>query len=290
MDGKKKAAGWLVLAGIAVVAAVALATTNIVTEQPIAQRNLGEAQAALTEMFPEADAAGFEALSPGETGGLQAAYRVNQNGQVIGYAYQETAQGYAGPVEITAGMNADMSLRGVTVGGSGFQETEGLGSKVKDAAFTDQFKGKTPPLALAEDIDAISGATITSRAVVDGVNNGAAKLKALTQNGAPGQTQQPSGGAAVRTANASVIGYAGPVLVTLGLDEAGAIASLEVGKARFAETEGVGSKVKDKAFTEQFIGKTPPLQMTDVEAVSGATVSSKAVVDAVNEAAAFMNP
>ena len=52
---------------------------------------------------------------------------------------------------------------------------------------------------------------------------------------------------------------------------------------------GVGSGVREEAFTSQFIGKTPPLTLNqDIDAVSGATLSSQAAVDAVNEAYAFL--
>ena len=66
MDGKKKLAGWLALTVIALVAAVALATTNLMTEKPIAEQNLGENQQALKAMFPEADefAAAKRRLAP----------------------------------------------------------------------------------------------------------------------------------------------------------------------------------------------------------------------------------
>ena len=87
-----------------------------------------------------------------------------------------------------------------------------------------------------------------------------------------------------------MIGYGGPVLVSVGLDASGAIGSLTVGRARFAETEGVGGKIRDEAFTGQFIGKTPPLTLNDVDAVAGATISSQAAVDAVNQAYAYLNP
>lgn len=91
------------------------------------------------------------------------------------------------------------------------------------------------------------------------------------------------------TANASVIGYGGPVLVRLTLDDKGAITGLKVGGARFSETEGVGSRVKEDAFVQPFIGKTPPLTLgEDIDAIAGASISSQAVVDAVNEAAAFL--
>lgn len=99
----------------------------------------------------------------------------------------------------------------------------------------------------------------------------------------------PSPAASGRTANASAIGYAGPVLVRLTLDDSGAISDIDVGGARFLETVGVGSGVREEAFTSQFIGKTPPLTLNqDIDAVSGATLSSQAAVDAVNEAYTFL--
>lgn len=81
MDGKKKLAGWLVLTVIALVAAVALATTNLITEKPIAEQNLGENQQALKAMFPEADE--FAEVSPGESSGVDFVYEVRQSGQTI---------------------------------------------------------------------------------------------------------------------------------------------------------------------------------------------------------------
>ena len=47
--------------------------------------------------------------------------------------------------------------------------------------------------------------------------------------------------------------------------------------------------MREEAFTSQFIGKTPPLTLNqDIDAVSGATLSSQAAVDAVNEAYTFL--
>ena len=286
MDGKKKLAGWLVLTVIALVAAVALATTNLITEKPIAEQNLGENQQTLKAMFPEADE--FAELSPAESSGVDFVYEVKQGGQTVGYAVKETVQGYGGSIEVLTGMETGGILRGVSVGGPDFKETEGLGARAKEPEFTDQFAGKTPPLKLGENIDGISGATITSRAVVDGVNQGVGKVQSLT-GGTANATPESGEDAAVREANASVIGYGGPVLVRVRLNADGAIESLNVGEARFAETDGVGGKVKDESFIRQFEGKTPPLELgKDVDGISGATISSQAVVDAVNQAADFL--
>ncbi|MBE5794007.1 MAG: FMN-binding protein [Clostridiales bacterium] len=302
MDKQKKWAGWLVLTVIAALAAVALAMTNQVTEGPIRQQNMERAHGALMELFPEAD--DFEAITLTDGEELQSAYAVKKAGDTVGYAATIASQGYAGPVEVIVGMEPDFVLRGIRVGGSEFKETEGLGSKAKEPAFTGQFQGKQPPLALGKEIEGISGATITSTAVVEGTNQAVDTLKAHLGQGqaAPGsdhamvsekptQTQNPAAAVQTeggRTANASVIGYAGPVLVRLTLDEKGAISDLRIGGERMMETVGVGTRVMEESFTSQFIGKTPPIQAGDVELLSGATISSTAAVEAVNQAAAFL--
>lgn len=284
---KKKWPAWMVLAVIVLVAGVALALTNDLTKNSIADQNLAKVEQQLRVMFPEADAgsAGFEAIALNEDSGLLFAYTVKQGGNIVGYAAATEIQGYGGPFEVTAGIDPNGVLKGISVGGAEFKETEGIGSRAKEDAFRSQFVGKVPPLKLTDDIDVISGATVTSKAVVEGVNNASEKLwfqLGIVPN--PGQA-----GTAERTANASVIGYAGPVLVQLTVDSAGMITAMTVGRERFVETEGVGSKVKDEAFIRQFIGKKPPLTQDDIDMVSGATVSSQAALDAVNAAYAFLS-
>ncbi len=294
MNKQRKWAGWLVLTVIAAAAAVALALTNRVTEAPIRQQNMERTHGALMELFPEAD--DFAALTLESSDELLSAYTVSSAGQTVGYAATIASQGYAGPVEVIVGLENDFSLRGIRVGGSDFKETEGLGSKAKEPAFTDQFRGKKPPLTLSQDVEGISGATITSSAVVEGVNQAAETLQArMGGQGASGVAPTESTAPAAteptqmsRTANASVIGYAGPVLVRLTLDEAGAISALDIGGARMAETPGVGARVAEESFAAQFVGKTPPFNEDEVELISGATISSKAAVEAIHQAAKFL--
>ena len=287
----KKKAGWLVLALIAVLAGSLLAFTNQVTAGPISRQNMEKAQGALAELFPEADAFEEIALSDGDE--LVSAYTAVKGGQPVGYAATVSAQGYGGPIEVITGMEPGFALRGIRVGGSDFKETEGLGSKVKESAFTDQFSGKTPPLALGKEIDGVSGATVSSSAVVEGANQAAEWVRGhfggSAQTAAPAAqaTTAPAAGQ-LRTANASVIGYAGPVLVRLSLDEDDRIASLTIGGERMQETPGLGARVAEPAFAGQFVGMKPPVQEADVELIAGATISSRAAIEAVNTAAAFL--
>ena len=277
MENQRKWAGWIII-GVAVILGATVLTLNQGTavEAPAAQEH-PSAESIMRQLFPYAGE-GSDAFEKLDIDGLEA-HAVLRGGETLGYTIRQDVQGYAGLIGLTVGIRPDGTISGIHVGGDQFRETENLGAKAKDAEFTDQFVGKAVPLELDQDIDAIAGATITSRAVVDGVNNAAAHLKPFLTSAL----------AEERTANASAIGYGGPVLVRLSLGENGVIEFIDIGGARFMETEGVGSRVREKDFMDQFIGKTPPLTLgEDIDAISGATVSSQAAVDAANDAAAFL--
>jgi len=79
-------------------------------------------------------------------------------------------------------------------------------------------------------------------------------------------------------------GFAGPVYVEYVKDDAGKIAAITIGNNAFAETDGFGSKALEPGFQSQFIGKSVPLSDGDIDMIAGATITSKAVINAVNAA------
>ncbi|MBP3730157.1 MAG: FMN-binding protein [Mailhella sp.] len=93
-------------------------------------------------------------------------------GKLSGVAIEAFGSGYGGDLGVLSGFNtANDTLAGV--GMTQLKETPGLGMRVKEPAFSTQFKGSKAPVALSSkggSIDAISGATISSTAVVDAVN------------------------------------------------------------------------------------------------------------------------
>jgi electron transport complex protein RnfG len=123
------------------------------------------------------DAVDFEEIEAAE--GIDLAYAGKKDGAVVGYAAAVTVQGFGGPIQVTVGMDMTGAITGVSVGGPEFKETQGLGAKTQDPAFTDQFKTKTAPLTLGSDVDAVSGATISSTAVVKAVNSASEFLAGL---------------------------------------------------------------------------------------------------------------
>ena len=87
-------------------------------------------------------------------------------------------------------------------------------------------------------------------------------------------------------AKATAQGYKSPIAVTLTLNADYTIKTLVIGDESFDETVHIGAKVLDKEFAEQFIGKKVPLKEGDADTITNATVSSQAVIEAINLAAA----
>ncbi|NLD51658.1 MAG: FMN-binding protein [Clostridiales bacterium] len=281
---KKSVAAWIALGLITVIAGLLLAITNEVTKGKI------EAQAAEAKIEARksvlSTAAEFELLELEDLQPLEDLY-IGKSGETItGYVGAVvTKEGYGGPIEVIAGVDAQGKVTGVSVGGSEFSETAGLGAKAKEPAFMQQFIGKQTPVRavkFAQDradntIDAITAATKTTNAVAGAVNAIAAKVDAYLNP----ETDVAAEGT---TYTASVQGFAGPVAVLVTVKDNGAISDLTVGDDQFAETDGYGARAKDPVFTKQFVGKSLPITIEDIDALSGATRTSVAVVDAINKA------
>ncbi len=113
---------------------------------------------------------------------VTAVYRIVVGGNEIGMAIEAGAGGYGGPVRMAVAIKNDGSIVGVKIlDVSG--ETKGIGSRIMDdPAFAAQFPGKTvnDPLQLKTDIDALSGASISSRGAATGVNDAAKAFKVIS--------------------------------------------------------------------------------------------------------------
>jgi len=132
-------------------------------------------QGVLSEMFPDMSRYTLE----------DEIYTIYSNEVRIGYAFVAVGKGYGGAINMLIGLEDEATIRGITVISHG--ETPGLGSKITESFFTDQFVLITiDDVALRRDggqIDAITGATISSRAVADAVRTAAMeKIKLLDGN------------------------------------------------------------------------------------------------------------
>ena len=107
-------------------------------------------------------------------------YFGSRKGEQIGYAVPVGQRGYSSEIKLLVGIN----IKGRTVGLKVLNqnETPGLGVNILKPAFLKQFYDKTvtDPLIPKKDIDAITGATISTRAVCDGVRQA---LRLLSREG-----------------------------------------------------------------------------------------------------------
>ncbi len=167
------------LFAIAAVAGLALGATNALTEAPIKQQEVIAADGARRSVLPDAET--FVAVDVPE--GLSEAHAgYDANGSLVGKTGKIVTKGYGGEIEVTVGVDNDGVITGVFVGGSNFAETAGLGARTKEAWFGGQYKGKKAPVSLKKDggdIDAVTSATISSRAVTKAVDKAAGLLAAL---------------------------------------------------------------------------------------------------------------
>jgi electron transport complex protein RnfG len=164
-----------VLTLISAAAGLLLAFTNNRTAGPIAQARNAESLRALAEVLPAFDNKPNETVFTVEENGQHWTFFVaRQKGAFAGAAVESSSlKGYGGLIKIMIGINPDNSLRRFKILEQ--QETPGLGSKIVDATFLSHFKNRPfvpETWRLKKDggeIEAITGATISSRAVTEAI-------------------------------------------------------------------------------------------------------------------------
>ena len=156
----------LILFLITVIIVGLLAIVNGLTEDKIAENKVIAYQNSLKEVMPEA--ASFQQVKEEETLTVEQAF--DASGAYIGSCVLVTTTGYGGDLEVMVGVGADGKVTSIDILSS--SETAGLGAKASGESFRGQFVGKSEAKLTKDggDIDAISGATITSRAVTNAVS------------------------------------------------------------------------------------------------------------------------
>lgn len=172
-------------------AAFLLAGVNLFTQPRIAENKAAKETLAVKAVFPDAE-------DVERRGDL---IEVRKNGVPVGWMVRSVAKGYGGDLVLMVGISADRRIAGIQV--LEMKETPGLGTKIAEAAkgeahprFLAQFFGKDGrTVEFGRDVQAISGATISSKAVLEGVRKAYAALDA----GVPGGAQAVSEASGRRT-------------------------------------------------------------------------------------------
>lgn len=156
---------------ICLVATTLLAVTNNVTMEKIALNAVETEKASRMLVLPEGKEYGeVTALDSGITYCIG----TNESGEEVGYVFTSGAKGYGGTVAVMVGVDMTGTITGVEI--LSHAETPGLGANAVKPDFKDRFIGKTGVLTVdktsneGQNIQAITAATITSKAVTSAVN------------------------------------------------------------------------------------------------------------------------
>lgn len=152
---------------ICLVTTLGLSYLNSITEVKIAATKNDEKTIAMSSVLPDCK---FENAN-------EDVFKGTKNGKLFGYVVSVISpKGYGGNIEMLVGMDKDFKITGVKF--ISMSETPGLGTKVKDESFLSQFIGKIPN---KNELKAISGATISSKAVHYGINLAVDKAKEVAK-------------------------------------------------------------------------------------------------------------
>lgn len=266
-------------------------------------------------VLPEATT--FEAVESA-TAGVQAAVKAD-----TGWVIQASAKGFAGQVPVIVGLDADGAIVGVSFPEN--SETAGYGAQLyeegneKAAALAASLVGKSGEVAIG-DVDAMAGATISSKAVVEAVNIALSCYNEVALGQAPAADEGGEGtdlsamsaeearaalapGATLTQITApegltdawqgddgSYVLYAEdkgyeystkPLNVAVGFDASGAIAGVWVDVS--GQTAGIGDQAASADYLGQYTGITDEAGLDGVDTIAGATESTRGVKKAVRK-------
>lgn len=172
---------FLSLVLISMIMSAALSYVYLKTKGPIEVAQQQKEINAIKQVLPEFD--NDPNTSKTEQDGV-IVYQLTRQNLPVGYAIKTfTEKGFGGHVELMAGFLPDGSINSVTV--LTHKETPGLGTKMTDPKFSDQFLGKNPAefiLKVKKDggqVDAITAATVSSRAYCDALQRAYTALKTV---------------------------------------------------------------------------------------------------------------
>lgn len=159
---------------ISTVTALLLSGVNALTKEKIAANAEEEKRAAISEIFGD----GIEtALYPGALENVTELYNVSRNGEFIGYAAQVAPLGFGGEMTVMVGVSSDGTIAGVKL--ISHSETPGLGNRVGEVSHTSKYIGQS---ADGLSVDAITGSTISSNALLSGVETALSVYETVTES------------------------------------------------------------------------------------------------------------
>lgn len=298
----------IVLTVIIAFAGSILAYTYVSTQEAI-QRNLDNSKKTALLSVVKGTESYEEQVIDDKTSILTAK---GSDGSVLGYGVMITGGGFQGAIKLMVGFNpSGDTVLGIEVLEN--VETPGLGNRIVEDGFKKQFEGTTPPIEVLKgqkpekksQVQAITGATISSKSVAAIVNNAQkvlkenlsgetgkdsleVKVEGYLQKVMPGVRMEKRGSLYFLEKEGEILGYG---IIARGLGYSDSVAVFLCVDTKVSRIEDLlvldGSEVavnrtKFEEFSQKLKGKALPLNIKGVEVVTGATVTQDAIISAVN--------
>lgn len=168
----------IVLFLIAAITALCLGLVDYITRDRIAGIKADKTAAAMSEVMPGSYT--FQEVETETADPVVGIYAANSGANTYGFVAEVVIAGSQGDIDMLVGVDLNGSVTGVAI--VDMSETAGLGDNASKAEWRAQFVGASGELAVSKDggtIDALTGATVTSRAVTNGVNAAIAAVQTL---------------------------------------------------------------------------------------------------------------
>jgi len=303
----------LVLTCFALVSAVLIGITYVVTAGPLEIRRQEAAASALIQLLPATHTSTTEELD------IYGSYLTNisrsyaADGSFVGYVFSANPQGFAGTIHMMVAFNPEGVIEGLSV--ISHTETPGIGTIIEEDWFARLFVGRSGMLRSArqsagpQEIDITAGATVSLDAIITGVNSATQFLaegplsefsdilaappevssgNIAAEMFADGHRASSLEADIIFDENNTIIGYvisvnpqgfSGDIHMMVAFNLDGYIEGINI--ISHSETPGIGTVIEEDWFIEQFIGKS---NTQEIDAVAAATVSTVAVTEGVNKA------
>ena len=157
----------VILFAFAAVVAIALGLVNMITKDRIAAFAAEKTAASMQAVLPAGEYKKVENSAADKIDLVKEVYAADDKGWVV----MVTPSGFGGEINMAVGVDKSGKVTGVSI--ISMSETSGLGANAKRESFRSQYIGKSGSVALKKqggEIDALTGATVTSTAVTRGVN------------------------------------------------------------------------------------------------------------------------